>query len=720
MHIASRLGDGPFAAAKPSSVAARPHSAVASSVSAAWSDASASAADEPPPRDRHPQAFGLVAAFLERALRHHGERGRELEEHGGPIDDERPPRRERAEPADVVDLTERGAARGVDEPPEERAQRALERRRQLARAVDEALQLAQPETRVVRGRAAPVAEVGVRSARVERVAAETDREHLEREVGVDVTGRVLPALLHEVEDLLGCAREEPPRLLEIGLLDVDAGGTRREERAPQPQRERATAAFERVHRGRALPYALPAQRDAPCLVERGQQRRGKARGACVGLLVVVLRGDANEVLEAELEIERIALGIVEDVGDGDDLDPAPRFVERLAARAAGHLPERPERGRDLVVVVTAPPERRETASETTRGDRPAVTGEDACGEAIPEIAACEEEIRSGGRDGCEHERVFLPRPDDGDELARGEEREPFGGKRRDGRERALAEHRRGADHPVEERAFHLIDGPGEPAQRSRSVDPYERLGMEEQRLEDLERAPDELGVGHGRHARDAHLETPRGEYAPAKRAVGGSADHRVERVAGAPEPASEMRQLERARTGLPDQDLEARAGLGVLGAREPSAVAEQRRAQERVAERSFDDAIVRDRCDTLAEGGLTSGHRQERRHVHVTTPRARAAPGEERLASGFAEERAEQREVLRGGRERRHRRCEGVGRARDVLGHDAVEALVDVGASAGAPARAHGIDERGAGGEEIGEGVERALDGFGEHRKRRA
>ena len=46
----------------------------------------------------------------------------------GPIDDERPPRREGPEPAHVVDLAERRAARRVDEAPEQRAERALERR----------------------------------------------------------------------------------------------------------------------------------------------------------------------------------------------------------------------------------------------------------------------------------------------------------------------------------------------------------------------------------------------------------------------------------------------------------------------------------------------------------------------------------------------------------------------------------------------------------------
>src|SRR5690606_11746051 len=120
----------------------------------------------------------------------------------------------------VVDLAERGAPRRVDEPPEERAQRPLERRRQLSRSIDEAVELTEPEAGVVRGRPATRAEIRLLSARVERVAAELEREHLEREieaVRVDV-GLVLlahgAALGDDVEELRGGARDERPRLLE--------------------------------------------------------------------------------------------------------------------------------------------------------------------------------------------------------------------------------------------------------------------------------------------------------------------------------------------------------------------------------------------------------------------------------------------------------------------------------------------------------------------------
>lgn len=74
----------------------------------------------------------LLAAPGERPLGHHRQRRGELLEHRGTIDDQAPPRREGAEPLDVVDLAERRAPRRVDEPPEQGAQGALERRRQLA------------------------------------------------------------------------------------------------------------------------------------------------------------------------------------------------------------------------------------------------------------------------------------------------------------------------------------------------------------------------------------------------------------------------------------------------------------------------------------------------------------------------------------------------------------------------------------------------------------
>ena len=97
----------------------------------------------------------------------------------------------------------------------------------------------------------------------------------------------------------------------------------------------------------------------------------------------------------ELEIERIALGAVDGVGHGDDLDPAPRLVERSRACTARHLAQRAERRFDLFVGDSlrsaenrrpfpldlgaqraATPERHQPSGERARRDRAAVPRED--------------------------------------------------------------------------------------------------------------------------------------------------------------------------------------------------------------------------------------------------------------------------------------------------------------------------------------------------------
>ena len=63
--------------------------------------------------------------------------------------------------------------------------------------------------------------------------------------------------------------------------------------------------------------------DPTCLLEGRAEGVGEARCARVGFFVVVLRRDANQVLEAELGVERIALGAIDGIGDRDHLQPAP-------------------------------------------------------------------------------------------------------------------------------------------------------------------------------------------------------------------------------------------------------------------------------------------------------------------------------------------------------------------------------------------------------------
>src|SRR5690606_24834830 len=126
----------------------------------------------------------------------------------------------------------------------ERGERVLERDRQIDRLVGEAFELAQPKADVVRRRAAAGAELGVLAQRVQRVTAEADGEHFERHVELAVAAALAAALLDDLEDLGGCARDGSPRFLEVGRIHAIAGGPRGEERAPEAQRERAGAALD--------------------------------------------------------------------------------------------------------------------------------------------------------------------------------------------------------------------------------------------------------------------------------------------------------------------------------------------------------------------------------------------------------------------------------------------------------------------------------------------
>src|SRR5690606_26114769 len=149
--------------------------------------------------------------------------------------------------------------------------------------------------------------------------------------------------------------------------------------------------FERVDRRRAVAEAPVSERDATRLAEVHGERHGEARRAGVGLLVVVLRRDAYEVLEAELEVERSALGGVARGGDRGDLEPPAGFVERVGGRDARHLAKRAHRRlelgarRGLVAMRPASPERSQTSSESASRDRAAVSAQDAPREPIPDV-----------------------------------------------------------------------------------------------------------------------------------------------------------------------------------------------------------------------------------------------------------------------------------------------------------------------------------------------
>ena len=427
----------------------------------------------------------LVGAHRQGARRHHRQRGRDPPEHRRAIDHERPPSREGPEPLHVVDLAdaqrrpparrrggahrrltaphehvqrgvqpsldvdiahrqvhlaECGPARGVDEAPQHHAEGVLEGGRELPRSVVETVDLAEPEAGLVRRRAAPGPEVSVLAAGVQRVAAEADREDLQRQVVGVVPLLGAPSLLHEVEELGRGARDGLPRLLEVGLLHGDAARARGQQRGPEAERERARAALDRVDGCRALSEPpLRIERERVGVLERDGERGGEALRACVGLLVVVLGGHPREVLDAQLEVQRIALGALDRVGHADDLEPAAGVVERPGLRPARHLSQGVEGCLHVGVTAAAAPHRRETLRERTRRHGAAVAREDAPREPVPHLARSEQVGRRRG-DGGEHPGVLAVLDDVVEEGGR-ERRQASRRHRRDGRGGPLLEDR---------------------------------------------------------------------------------------------------------------------------------------------------------------------------------------------------------------------------------------------------------------------------------------
>ena len=193
--------------------------------------------------------------------------------------------------------------------------------------------------------------------------------------------------------------------------------------------------------------------------------------------------------------------------------------------------------------------------------------------------------------------------------------------------------------------------------------------MEQERLQDLQRATDELGVGRRRHPAHGDLERSRGEDASAQRAVRGYADHRVERLTRSPDPRAELGHGERARAGFPEQDLHARGGGAVLRKRELIARADERRACERVEQRPLDDAIARHVDDVVANGLVRRGDREQACEACIATRGVGRAPDEDDLAEGCPEEAAEIGHAVLGSRQRRQRPIDDVGGGGDVCGN---------------------------------------------------
>src|SRR5580658_15694 len=237
---------------------------------------------------------------------------------------------------------------------------------------------------VVRGPAAPGAEFEIFAARIERVAPEPEREHLEREIGLRIALFTLPALFNEVENLFGRVSNDLPSRFEVGLFDRIACRARGQHRSPETEREGSGAPLERIHRRNLLTDPPATQCDPARLLEARRERYGETSSARVRFFVVVLGGDSDQVLEAELEVERVPLGAVDRIRCCDHLDPPARIIERIRARAMRYLSQRPKGCLNLGRPVAATPERGESARERSGGDSAPLSGQDACGEPIPE------------------------------------------------------------------------------------------------------------------------------------------------------------------------------------------------------------------------------------------------------------------------------------------------------------------------------------------------
>jgi hypothetical protein len=108
---------------------------------------------------------------------------------------------------------------------------------------------------------------------------------------------------------------------------------------------------------------------------------------------------------------------------------------------------------------------------------------------------------------------------------------------------------------------------------------------------------------------------------------------------------AERRNLERAGASFPDQNLEPRARFGVVRKRQLLTVTDQRRARERIAERSFEHTPAGYRSHALAQLGLFGSQRQNWRQLNVTSPRAGVTPQQQDRRARRRERFAERADV---------------------------------------------------------------------------
>ena len=377
-----------------------------------------------------------------------------------------------------------------------------------------------------------------------------------------------------------------------------------------------------------------------------------------------MRREAHQVVEPELEIQRISLRTVDDIGYGDDLNPAPKIREVARSHATGARSQAAQERFDLFLEPAAAVKRREATRQSARRDRSPVAIEDALRHPIPDVAALEVEIRRRRRHRREHRGLFVLGAYDRHQLTR-EEAEAIRGERGKRGDGALPKHGRLSHDPIEEHPLQLLEAPREATQRARRRDPDERLGVQEKRLKRRERTAHERLVGHRRDGADGDLEATRGQDAATHRPLRRHPDEGLEDRGRVPNPRAKFWQLQGRGACLPDQDLEPRTHLEALGCAEFRSVSDQRRARQRVDHRAGDDPLFRhaDQRTILSEGLHSRG--EHRRHIDVAPPRRARAPTQEERATVIGKERlqglrfavAERWELVR----------EDVGRSSDVI-----------------------------------------------------
>src|SRR5688572_24411442 len=174
----------------------------------------------------------------------------------------------------------------------------------------------------------------------------------------------------------------------------------------------------------------------------------------------------------------------------------------------------------------------------------------------------------------------------------------------------------------------------------------QRLWMQDERLQDLQGSTEQHLVHHLRHALGTDLQAARREHAAAKRTCRRPSNEGIERARRLENPGADLGNLQRTRTGVPDQDLHARSWLHVLGFGKLASGPENGGGRECVDERPLDYPSPEDVFDALLVRRRLLGKTQERRQPNIGTRGSGAQPREEDIGALVTQERSQALERL--------------------------------------------------------------------------